>query len=361
MAYYDGHTDLYEYAQELDGQDSSYLIDVSSHKVHHGDEQSNFGAEFGVIEHGESNNLSPASVQPTSPPASQSSLGTHFLDIAENADGIRRDDKWMDQFISGLPGLTDAEMEYNFNPDQTQPSNKQCQVDEGIQNLHDETYEQQYDDVAGTSSTYDNHVEQLVPPELQQGYLLKPVDNSQVAIIDNSENVPTTTIKCPRTKTSFEVSNTDLAKFLREKGRKQTEEPKLSEIEIKQLIRRFCIPREMNFVGLDDAKRLVKSGYTIKRVEKKTMKKTAKKTTHVKVACTDAPGDYKCLLCPLTQNEERSFSRKEDLKRHYHQHLSFVRFECNFPGCSYKISRVDHMKTHMNNCHGGSSNFTKHD
>ena len=56
--------------------------------------------------------------------------------------------------------------------------------------------------------------------------------------------------KCPRTKTSFEVSNTDLAKFLREKGRKQTEEPKLSEIEIKQLIRRFCIPREMNFVGL---------------------------------------------------------------------------------------------------------------
>ena len=131
----------------------------------------------------------------------------------------------------------------------------------------------------------------------------------------------------------------------------------------------------MLIINSDDAKRLVKSGYTIKRVEKKTMKKTAKKTTHVKVACTDAPGDYKCLLCPLTQNEERSFSRKEDLKRHYHQHLSvsvifcgiliqsfqFVRFECNFPGCSYKISRVDHMKTHMNNCHGGSSNFTKHD
>lgn len=365
MAYYDGQVDLYELAEGLDAQHQSFF-DASTHKVHHGDEQSNFGTtDFGLIEHGESNNLTPpGSVQPLSPFASKTSLGTRFVDNAPSANVNSLDDKMLDDFLNGL---TDAETEYNLNPDQSQPSNKSCQLDEGIQNLHDTSYEQQYDE-AGTSGTYDNHVEQLVAqPELQQGYLLKPVDNSQVAIIDNSENVPTTTIKCPRTKTSFEVSNTDLAKFLREKGRKQTEEPQLSDIEIKQLIRRFCIPREMNFVGLDDAKRLVKacgdkaSSFKIKRVEKKTMKKTTKKTTHVQAVSTDASEHYKCLLCPLTQNEERSFSRKEDLKRHYHQHLSFVRFECNFPGCSYKISRVDHMKTHMNNCHGGSSNFTKHD
>lgn len=281
-----------------------------------------------------------------------------FVDSVPNADGnLPLDDSWMNNIL----GLNDAEIEYNLNPDQPRPISKSCQVDEEIRNLHDTSYDQQYDE-PGTSGTYDNHVDQLVPAELQQGYLLKPVDNSQ-AIIDNSENVPTTTIKCPQTKTMFEVSNTDLAKFLREKGRKHTEEPKLSEIEIKQLVRRFCIPREMNFVGSDDAKRLVKSGYNIKRVEKKTMKKTSKKTSLalVQVGSSDASEPYKCLLCPLTQNEERSFSRKEDLKRHYHQHLSFVRFECNFPGCTYKISRVDHMKTHMKNCHGDSQNFTKHD
>merc|ERR1711892_70297 len=127
--------------------------------------------------------------------------------------------------------------------------------DEGIQNLHEPSYEQQYDEPS--TSGVDQHLDQLISLELQQDHSYPDI------CIDNSENVPSTRIKCPQTNTFYEVNNTDLVKFLREKGRKQTDKPKLSEVEIKQLIRRFCIPREMNFIGPDDAKKLVNSGYKI--------------------------------------------------------------------------------------------------
>ena len=128
----------------------------------------------------------------------------------------------------------------------------------------------------------------------------------------------------------YEVTNTELSQFLYKKGSKRIETPKMTQREIDQLVRRFCIPREMNFVNagkfdyrtiflqltstLDDAKRLVKSGFTIKRVEKKAMKRTA--------GTKKALDQYSCLICPLTQGHPRKFARKEDLKRHYHQHLS---------------------------------------
>ena len=33
-------------------------------------------------------------------------------------------------------------------------------------------------------------------------------------------------------------------------------------------------------------------------------------------------GKYLCKFCPITQKHKRGFERKEDMKRHYHQHLN---------------------------------------
>jgi len=347
-AYYEGE-DLFDYTHQLEKDD------VSNDPM--------------GIHHGVSSNLeSPESNKAVSPFSSQynqeSSLGTTFVQSATsqqvefaNADAdifsILEDMKKQDQIST-----QEIQMNYQHDFSSGHFTDKSCSVEEPISNLHeDEPY---YEDLPGCSGIMhdmprqtDDHIDQII-------------NLTEEPIIDNRENVPTTSIQCPTTKQYFDIPNTELTKFLNEKGKKKQELPQMTEAEIKQLIRKFCIPREMSFVDKNDAKKLVESGYQIKRVEKKIMKKQGKKFVKRQspLDCTsDHSGDmnFHCLLCPLTQGETRSFSRKEDLKRHYHQHLSFVRFECNVPGCTYKISRVDHMKTHMKNCHNESNNFIKHD
>merc|ERR1712021_66207 len=117
MACYEGHTDLYELSEELaHDPNSAFLIDPSSHKVHHNDEQSNFGnADFDII-HGESNNLSPpASVEPLAPnfipQEQQQSLGTQFVDTAQYASRTSNDDiSFIDEFLMESNGMTNVEM-----------------------------------------------------------------------------------------------------------------------------------------------------------------------------------------------------------------------------------------------------------
>lgn len=254
-----------------------------------------------------------------------------------------------------LEGLTDKELQVNLNPGSFQfnPNSPKCSSQEDPFDLHGNDIEYvDINDSPGTSSQSneyteltEDHASSLAPKIHPDEY-----DNSQI-VINNQENVPTTSVQDPATGAFYEVTNTELSTFLHKKGKKQVEEPKMSQREIDQLVRRFCIPREMNFVNKDDARRLVNSNFPIKRVEKKAMKRTAETKKLL--------DQFACLLCPITQNHQRKFARKEDLKRHYHQHLSFVRFHCNI--CDYKISRVDHMKTHMATCHNGSRNFTKYD
>merc|ERR1712227_582152 len=211
-------------------------------------------------------------------------------------------------------GLTDKEVEANLNPDQfhefDQNSQKCASLEEPL-DLHNDQIEYEFNDSSpGSSKDY--------------------LEFKHDATDDHASSpVPTTTLKDPASGAFYEITNTELSNFLHSRGKKRVEEPKMTQREIDQLVRRFCIPREMNFVNSDDAKRLVKSGYNIKRVEKKEMKRTAdtKKTLD----------QFACLLCPITQGHSRKFARKEDLKRHYHQHLSFVRFHCNFANCDYKI------------------------
>jgi hypothetical protein len=128
--------------------------------------------------------------------------------------------------------------------------------------------------------------------------------------------------KHPETQIPYEVSNTDLAGFL--DRRQQTENLNESEIDLGK----FCInttelPRLGsisqsnlidNAVNLEDAENLINwarvSGYHIKRIGKKTMKRQQK---------------FKCLLCPrLTLGDERSFANKQTLTRHYCAHLGVV-------------------------------------
>jgi len=257
--------------------------------------------------------------------------------------------------------ISSQEIQMNYDHDWSSGhyTSKSCRVEEPIANLHDEL--DYYEEQPGSSGIiHDMHHQ-------TDDHIGNIVSLTEEPIIDNSENVPTTSIQCPQTKQYFDIPNTELTKFLNEKGKRKQEIPQMTEEEIKQLVRKFCIPREMSFVDQNDAKKLIKSGFHIKRVEKKIMKRQGKGKQVKRLNPHDCEldhsekMDFHCLICPLTQNETRSFSRKEDLKRHYHQHLSFVRFECNFPGCTYKISRVDHMKTHMANCHNGSNDFTKHD
>merc|ERR1739838_81435 len=360
MTYY-GATDLWEYSNQLEKDD----VPIDPMGIHHG----------------ESSNLeSPESTQPLSPILPQvnqePSIGSAFVQNAPNQpvdlDDVDAQLFSMLEDMKNKDEITQQEIQLNYDDDfiERNYNNKACTEEESISDLYENQeyhascppcFEQPHSSgIIHDMPPYhmphqtDDHVDQLV------SLTETPI------ILDNSENVPTTSIQCPNTKQFFDIPNTELVKFLHEKGKKKQETPQMTDEEIKQLIRRFCIPREMGYVDQDDAKKLVNSGFKIKRVEKKIMKKQGKKFVKRQIPYDQASDqseemNFHCLICPLTQNDTRSFSRKEDLKRHYHQHLSFVRFECNFPGCTYSISRVDHMKTHMKNCHNGSNDFTKHD
>ena len=41
-------------------------------------------------------------------------------------------------------------------------------------------------------------------------------------------------------------------------------------------------------------------------------------------------GKFMCMFCPIIQDHERGFDRKEDIKRHNHQHLNVSSFSVLF-------------------------------
>jgi len=47
--------------------------------------------------------------------------------------------------------------------------------------------------------------------------------------------------------------------------------------------------------------------------------------------------------------KQRSFGRKEEIKRHHMLHLRYERFQCQY--CPYKVVRSDHLHRHMKNKH----------
>ena len=58
---------------------------------------------------------------------------------------------------------------------------------------------------------------------------------------------------------------------------------------------------------LDDAQDIIDSDFEVKNVPLRNR---------------SDKGKYLCKFCPITQKHQRGFDRKEDMKRHYHQHLN---------------------------------------
>jgi hypothetical protein len=147
--------------------------------------------------------------------------------------------------------------------------------------------------------------------------------------------VPLTTIVDPlNSNNHYQVDKQKLSDFLTVHGKQVSGRKRKSKEEIERLIKRFCDPKELEYCSENDAHDILNSDFEVKNVPLRGRSEI---------------GKYSCKFCPITQKHERGFDRKEDMKRHYHQHLNFVRFSCKH--CEYKNARTDHMKNHMKKCH----------
>jgi len=145
----------------------------------------------------------------------------------------------------------------------------------------------------------------------------------------------TTTVPDPMNANNhYSVDKMQLSLFLKENGRQVSGRKRKSKEEIERLIKRFCDPKELDYCTANDAQDIIDSDVEVKNVPLRNR---------------SDKGRYLCKFCPITQKHERGFDRKEDMKRHYHQHLNYVRFSCKH--CEYKNARTDHMKNHMKKCH----------
>jgi len=68
---------------------------------------------------------------------------------------------------------------------------------------------------------------------------------------------------------------------------------------------------------------------------------------------------FRCIFCPKMddiygEHVKRWFARKEDLVRHYKQHLEVKNVQCSVQGCTYKCTRKDHLKRHIENKHSAT-------
>lgn len=64
----------------------------------------------------------------------------------------------------------------------------------------------------------------------------------------------------------------------------------------------------------------------------------------------DLPLLYKCQFCAIFfPSDDRRFSRKDQLRRHYKCHLGDNTEQC--PLCSYRAHRKDHLKRHIKHNH----------
>jgi len=145
----------------------------------------------------------------------------------------------------------------------------------------------------------------------------------------------TTTVADPMNASNhYSVDKTQLSEFLKANGRQVSGRKRKSKEEIERLVKRFCDPKELDYCTENDARDIIESDFEVKNVPLRNR---------------SDKGKYLCKFCPITQNHARGFERKEDMKRHYHQHLNYVRFSCKH--CEYKNARTDHMKNHMKKCH----------
>lgn len=136
-------------------------------------------------------------------------------------------------------------------------------------------------------------------------------------------------------KSYFDVEPAVLSSFLNKHGKPVSGPLPKTKEQIQTLVARFCDVKELEYLNKDDAEAIVNSGF----VEIKT----------IPIKNCKEHGKFQCQFCPITQGHERGFDRKEDIKRHNHQHLNYARFSCKY--CDYHNSRTDHMKNHMGKCH----------
>jgi len=190
---------------------------------------------------------------------------------------------------------------------------------------------------------YRDHVDNSPPTEIiprttyPSGIAVGPV-SQQVILPSPVAQIPlpqTTVLQDPlHASNHYSVDKVQLSNFLKENGRQVSGRKRKSKEEIDRLVKRFCDPKELDYCTESDAQDIIDSDFEVKNVPLRNRADF---------------GKYLCKFCPLTQNHKRGFDRKEDMKRHYHQHLNYVRFSCKH--CEYKNARTDHMKNHMKKCH----------
>jgi hypothetical protein len=197
---------------------------------------------------------------------------------------------------------------------------------------------------------YQQPIEYVEEPVMEKGnvdFMNSLHDDHQSVLISKSAPIEPTEydsgepevevlIQDPITKVQYTIGMHKLSRALEEYGtrvdrpRQNTKTHK----QIEDMVKKFCNARDLSFMKPEDAKEIVEYGREIVNIPLKGKRED---------------GQFKCLICPLTQNHGRGFDRKEDLKRHNQLHFKYDRFRCKH--CQYGNSRTDHMKLHIKKCH----------
>jgi hypothetical protein len=218
------------------------------------------------------------------------------------------------------------------------PNPCQTQLPNPCSDLSQYNIEFDFEDIYGQSPNVpqmlDNSIHQSIDASDGSILVSEPVVAPPAETVDvNAEVI----IQCPLTKNQYSIGMRTLSMALEQHGKQinQPEPPKKSKHEIDNLVQKFCSTRDLNFMKRGDAQDIINSGY--------------QEVTNIPLKGKSTSGDFKCLICPILQGHDRGFTRKEDLKRHYHLHFKFARFTCKH--CQYGNSRTDHMKLHIQKCH----------
>lgn len=159
-----------------------------------------------------------------------------------------------------------------------------------------------------------------------------------------------TEIEHPINRSVYQIPKSTLSKVLENHGRiKQKMNP--DSPDVLKVVAKFCDAKTLGFMKTENAQFIIDSGYQVDTISVKKQKLSEK---------TLKESQFKCLFCPLIQNQEKLFPVKENLKRHYSKHLNYNRFRCSgVNGCDYASYRNDHVKDHIKKKHPGEKAVVK--
>lgn len=145
----------------------------------------------------------------------------------------------------------------------------------------------------------------------------------------------------PLTQIVFEIGASQLSQMLQKNGKLKSKY-NVNSNEIKQIKDKFCMAKTLPYVTQEDVQMLQNAGVQIVSVTNRDPQPSHTNSRNQ---------EYKCIICEVIEPNAppKYLGNKENLKRHYHRHLNFTRFQCAI--CKQGFYRKDITRKHIEKEH----------